>query len=105
MTASMPPVPDFIMPISTRLLGGSRRLACAALLATVMCGVAGAVRAEVRVGAVEQAQGGATAAQTGHPARTLAAGAEILSNDTLITSSDGRLAARLEDDTRLTLGE
>ncbi len=54
---------------------------------------------------MEQTQGDATAAQTGQRARKLTPGSEVLSNDTLLTGPDGRLAARLLDDTRLTLGE
>jgi hypothetical protein len=105
MTASVLPVPGFVLRISRRLGLCFQVRACAALLAIGVLGAPGPAHAEVRVGAVEQTQGDATAAQTGQRARKLTPGSEVLSNDTLLTGPDGRLAARLLDDTRLTLGE
>ena len=104
MTASMLPVPSFFLRTGTTRRPCFRRRAYAALLAIGMLGAHGPASAEVRVGAVEQAQGEAMAAQAGHR-HSLTPGAEVLSNDTLLTYSDSRLTARLLDDTQLTLGE
>jgi hypothetical protein len=105
MTASVLPAWTLVLHHWTNPGPRFRRRACAALLAIGMSAAHEPARAQVRVGGVEQAVGEALAIQGRQPARKLSPGADVLFNDTLRTGSDGRIAVRLVDDTRLTLGD
>ena len=102
---SMLSLRGIVLRVWTRPASWLRHAAGAGFLAFALIGAHGPARAEVPVGAVEQTQGEAMAAQTGQRPRRLTPGATILSNDTLLTGPDGRLAARLADDTQLTRGK